>query len=506
MIRKNILLFALTSFSLGILTRHYLFLGQAISSFALFALSLFSFFLFLRSKKYFFIIFTLFLLGAWRYDIFLKQKEARGINNYYNKEITVLGKVSGYPELKNYGQKIEVEVRCLFWGDNYLEVGGRSLIIVSHYPVYNYGDFLKIHGTFKEPGFIDEFDYGLYLKGRGISSTSYYPTTIKDVDADLIESCFNYSFFSSYKKRVSDIRANIGRQIDFNLSPAKSSILKAIMIGDKSSISSNIRESFSRAGISHIIAISGMHVSLLTSIVISFLIIIGFSRKKSFYFSIAFLFFYLFLVGAPASACRAAIMGSFYSLSVCIGRNNDTSRSLFLTAFVLLFINPLLILTDIGFKLSFLAVLSIVYLHPLIKHYLDIFLNKKSSSFIDSVLDILSISISVQVLILPILLSSFKEASLFSPLSNLLVVWLVPVLMTLSLIAILSSFIIPAIGSFVYFFISLILDYIILAAHLVSNLSWSFLSIHKWSLLNSFIYYFIVFIVFYKIKKQRYIL
>ncbi len=445
----------------------------------------------MKKRNLFFLAVFFFFLAFWRYSIVFEFDDKEGrIDNYYDQELKVMVQVVSDVERRVDRQRAEVRVFCAENREGEtLDLKGKILLNTSNHPEINYGDYLEIDGRYIEPGVFNGFDYNLYLRKSGVLAVTYYPS-LKKIDQDY-NSCLKSDRFFLIKNFIYSLKNKISKQFDSNLSFESSAVLKAIILGDKSSLENESREKFSRAGISHIIAISGMHISLLSSLFLSFLLFLGLSRKKSFYFTILFLVFYLILIGAPASACRASLMGSLSFLAVYMGRTGNTANALYFSAILLLLINPLLLSADIGFQLSFLAVLAIIHVHPVIKDFLvsKVFRKIKIN---EAGLDIFSISLSVQIVLAPILIFNFEKFSLIAPLTNLLVLWLLPVLIALALLALIT----PFFFGFIYLILDLIIKYILFVSDVSSSLPGAFVELSNWSLLSTVIYYLLLLSLF----------
>jgi len=180
-----------------------------------------------------------------------------------------------------------------------------------------------------------------------------------------------------------------------------------------------------------------MHIIILTSILMSFLIGIGFSRGKAFYFTIGFIFLYIMLIGFSPSAVRAGIMAGLLLLAQKIGRMSQSQRGIIFAATIMLFQNPFLLKDDVGFQLSFLAVLGISYALPIFQNWLKFIPENRYLG----IKDILGMTFSAQIFTLPILIYNFGYISLISPLANILIVPILPFIMV-------SGFIFSFIGIF----------------------------------------------------------
>ena len=163
------------------------------------------------------------------------------------------------------------------------------------------------------------------------------------------------------------------------------------------------------------------------------LIVFGFRRGQAFYIAIIFVCFYIILTGLPASGVRAGIMGGLYLLAQKIGRQSMGSRVIASACAVMLLINPLLLFYDIGFQLSFLAVLGIIYLEPILRKFLKFLFKKVFSNELEpkyeNWISLFSVTFSAQLFTFPVIIFNFGTVSLASPITNILILPVVPYLM-----------------------------------------------------------------------------
>lgn len=490
MFKKYFWAISIVSFSLGILFSYYLELANFFPIYFYFILAVVFLLFCYFKKKICFLILLFFFLGVWRCQIFLSLGSAGNIANYLNKDFLVIGTIISNPELSNNKQKFKVKIISGRDEEGVeFKLRGKILVYALSSPEYNYGDTLEIKGKCVEGGLIEDFDYSLYLKRFGISAVSYYPS-IKRIDK------ISTWGLSRFKFLVYEFGNTLSREIDANLSYSSSAIVQAMFLGNKSLMDAKMKENFSHSGLSHIIAISGLHISLLSSILLQVLLNLGLSRKKSFYFCICFLIFYLVLIGAPASAIRASLMGFWALLAVYVGRLGNLSNALFLSGILMLFFNPLLLIVDIGFQLSFLAVTAIIFVYPVLKEFFqkkflsNIILRKFFKTKIGQwVIDIISITLSVQILSAPILISSFKQISLIAPLSNLLVLAFLPLVISLILLALITSLFFPLLASIFYLVLDLIVSYIFWVGEFSSGIPYAYINIYSWSIYLTLVYY-----------------
>ena len=105
-----------------------------------------------------------------------------------------------------------------------------------------------------------------------------------------------------------------------------------------------------------------MNITIISSLILSFVLGLGFWRNQAFYFSAFIIFIYILMIGAPASAVRAGVMASILIAAQGFGRISSGARAVVFAAVLMLFFNPLLLRFDVGFQLSFLAILAFIFL------------------------------------------------------------------------------------------------------------------------------------------------
>ncbi len=218
-------------------------------------------------------------------------------------------------------------------------------------------------------------------------------------------------------------------------------------MGDKNYLTKGLKNELNIAGVRHIVAISGMHIAIIESILVTLLLALGFWRNQALDISLIVCFIFVALTGFQSSAIRAWIMGSFAVWAEIIGRKSDSLRILIFTASLMLMFNPLLLRYDIGFQLSFLAVLGIIYLGELFNYWFRFIPNWKWLNL----REILVMTFSAQFFTFPFLIYYFGHISLVAPLTNTLII---PVIPFLILFGFLSSLI-----GLVWPFLSLILAF-----------------------------------------------
>ena len=253
---------------------------------------------------------------------------------------------------------------------------------------------------------------------------------------------------------VGDFKDKLRASLDASLSPPQSSILGAMMLGEKERLSYDLKEKLNRSGTRHITAISGMHVMILAQMLIGLGLIFGLWRGQAFYFALAIIILFIIMVGAPPSAIRAGIMGGVVLFAQKVGRLSQAQRLLIIAAVLMLAFNPLLLKFDVGFQLSFLATLGIAKLSPW-------FLEKFSK--IPTWLQLRSVaamSFPAVIFTAPILASNFGQVSLISIFTNILIVPLLGLVLGWGFLAGILGIIFEPLGQIAFWPLWLFLGYV----------------------------------------------
>jgi competence protein ComEC len=359
---------------------------------------------------------------------------------------------------------------------------GKVLLTLPLYPVYEYGNVLSIDCYLQTPKTFDEFDYGKYLSRYRIYSVCYYP------EVEVVGNQFSYNFITS------NIKSKLSRSINLSVVEPQSSILQALLLGNRRGIPEDILNNFSSAGLSHIIAISGMHIAIIVMIIMHLSMSVGIIRQKSFWVALVLIILYIILIGTPASAVRGATMALLVLYASKIGRLSYSINSLLFVAFIMLLFNPKLLLYDVGFQLSFMAVLGILYLSP-------IFLSKlKNVSEYGEIKNILVITLSAQIMTLPLIVFYFNSVSIVSLLSNVLVLPVLPFLMIFAMINSIIGLVSVSLGQLLGYIGYIMVSYLIFVSEKLSNLPFSYFEFDG---LNIFLVCLAYLLIFIFINRNR---
>jgi len=264
---------------------------------------------------------------------------------------------------------------------------------------------------------------------------------------------------------------------------------------------------FSRVGLSHMIAISGSHITILSAMIINFFLALGINRRHNLKIVFAFLILYPLVTGLAASAVRSAVMGGLVFLALYYERTSSLIRALVFSAAIMLLLNPQLLRNDIGFQLSFLALLGIIYLYPIgegmtKKLLAKLKLKSRPKIIMKTILDTINLTIISQIVILPIALINFKQLSLIAPLANVLVLWVFPPLLAALIIGLFMTAFLPFFGILWFLPAYILLKYIFLMSDLLAEPSWAALNVYSFNWWYGSIYYLLLIIVYYLLTKS----
>lgn len=294
-----------------------------------------------------------------------------------------------------------------------------------------FGDKLLIKGglNFLEPPKNPkEFDYKKYLENRSIYQQGYL-------------TCNDWQLMDSQVKGL-NVFANDARQ--FLLSSLQSNgvegdqyaIASALILGSKDELDFEVKQAYATAGAMHVLAVSGLHVGIIFLILNTLLSILDTSKEGRLVKAIILLIVlwsYALLTGLSPSVLRAATMFSFVIMGTVLNRKASIYNTLAASAFFLLLINPNL-LFEVGFQLSYIAVLGIVYLQPLI--YKRIY---TKWWLLDKIWAITAVSIAAQIATLPLTLYYFNQFPVYFMLSNLIVIPSAIVILSLGILLFITS-------------------------------------------------------------------
>lgn len=282
--------------------------------------------------------------------------------------------------------------------------------------------------------------------------------------------------------KIKDIREKIIDITNQTLPQKESGLMNGMLIGENSGMDKDLRELYSSAGISHIIAISGAHILVLCAIIYKLLGTFIIERKPKAIVTIIFLIFYGVLTGGSASAVRAVIMGCIMLLADVLDRERDMLSSIAVSALVLLIYNPMYIY-DVGFLLSYAAVIGIITTVPIIN---------KGYNAPKVIKEMLSSTIAALLWTTPIIAYFFYEVPMYALFVNLLVIPLSSLLLIVGILGVFIGVLSIEIAKSIMIVVKYILVYYESIAKSFVNLPFSKLVTGQPNLLIIIVYYAIL--------------
>ncbi len=333
---------------------------------------------------------ALFLGGALRFGAVPTGDE---LQDYHNQAVEIVGVVAEEPEPKDSSLAFILSAREL----NGEEVTGTVLVRTSRYPIYEYGDLVRATGELEEPPQLEDFDYGAYLARQGIYSVMYYPD-----DVELIATGQGPQPLQA----IYSFRHRMGEVLGESLAEPEGSLAQGILLGLRHNIPSSLYEDFQRSGTAHLLAISGLNMAIVGSILLSVSVWL-FGRRRPTYFvvTLSVLWLYALLAGMSPSVIRAAIMVSLFLLAAFLGRQRSGITALAFAAAIMVAINPQ-ILWQVSFQLSFLSVLGLILLAPTFQRW------GQKTKAPNVVVDSFAYSLGATLAILPLVAYYFGYISL----------------------------------------------------------------------------------------------
>lgn len=388
------------------------------------------------------------VLGVFYYHLFAVFKENREILPRGDEEF--LAVVSGEPRLSEKSQVIAITLVPPYRG---------SLdIITQPLAEFRHGEELRIKGVVRESAWPERSR----VIFPSVEPTGRIVWSLKSSALDLKQ-----KFISSFKKLFSADQA---------------ALIGGLTFGVRADFSDEFKEAMRRSGTIHLVALSGYNISILI-LAVERLLRSRFSKRFFFVLATCCIGLFVLMVGAEASIVRAAIMGWLVLLASVVGRLHSFWYAVVYAALGMSLWNPSLPGSDLGFQLSFLSLLGIILLQPILMYWLGV--QKEDTSFFRWK-ENLSTTIAAQLGVLPILLMNFTTFSLIGVVSNVFILWLVPFVMALGfLIAFLGLFQI-SLGIIVQPFLHILLSYILV----IINISALFPILEiQWGIWHTLVYY-----------------
>ena len=411
--------------------------------------------------------------------------------------VEFLAKVISIKEEKEYINKYIVKILNSN-SDNYIK-NIKVIIYTEKELELLPGDIIYGKGNFSIPDYkrnYGGFDYNKYLK------------QFKIFGIIQIEECQKISKQKDFNCILENIRYKFLIKIDDLYDSKTAEFLKSLLFGKTDGLTENIKESFRDSSLSHVLAISGMHVTYVI-IGINFILskLIKYKKIRN-NILICCIIFFSFVTGNSVSGVRACIMAVMTMLANNFERKNNFYISLIYSFLIIILYNPYNIY-NIGLWLSYMGTLGIVCYSTFFKKYINrkIKLKKREVFFIEKIknylIENLVVTCSAQILIFPIMMCVFNTISISFFISNILVSFFIGPLLILGYLSVLLSFIkfpfLKLIISITEFFIVIVVK----ISEICSKLPFSKIYVTTPSIIVVFLYYAILMFLLYFSYKNR---
>lgn len=363
--------------------------------------------------------------------------------------------------------------------------------------ILQYGDKIEFSGKFLEPSSRRNYK-GFYYK-EYLKTLKIYGNVKADKIQVIEKEKANLIFIFANKISIA-----IKQKIDLLLNEESASMVKGILLGDNSEIEEEIQENFKITNISHILAVSGMHVSYIV-IAISLLGKFGIGKIRIKVSTIGILIFYMLITGFSPSVVRASFMGILMTGAGMVHRKNDIWTSISISIFLILIYNPFLI-SNIGLQFSYLGTIGIIIFNKNVLKVLKSIkiknrkwryrFNRKVILLSNKIKEILSITISAQLAIFPVMIYHFNLFGTYFLLSNLLISAIIGSIIILSAFVISFSFAFYPIAKTGSFMIEMLIRILITISNL-SNLPFSKIYFPTPNIIIIILYYILIVIFNY---------
>lgn len=431
------------------------------------------------------------------------------LNNYYDEKYEELESLNGSyctaivvseGEEKDYKDVYEIEIKGIKLLLNLKKPKNKSLQNKENRYLSNknsknssfklkYGDKIEFYLEYEKPSTARNymgFDYSNYLKTKKIFGT----VNLKEEDVEII----SHDNSNIILRKIYELRNLMKTKIEKLLPKETSGLCLGMLIGETSGIEENMQENFRDSNLSHILAVSGANVSY---IIVSITYIFNkmcLRKRLSKIISIILLILFMLLTGCTSSVNRACIMAILMLIAELLYRKSDVYNNLAISALILLIMNPYSLL-DIGFQLSYMGTIGIVFLHDKIGSFIKI-----NNKIVKYFFEMIAVTTCANLAIIPIMMFHFNTISLTFYFSNIIVGPILGIVVIIGFIMFFISLIFTPISSLIAIVLNLMLKFIIKIAEITANMPFSKITIITPSFFFIIVWYLIIISISYKQK------
>lgn len=409
---------------------------------------------------------TFFAVGAFQFSDKEAQLLSSPLHNLTGQEIVIEGEVVTEPDRRESSTLLTIKTKS----------GGRFLLTTDRFAGVEYGDEVQVKGVLKTPEPFNTdlgrvFDYPGYLLARGVTHTMSFADVTIINDNQKVFLPFLYNFKNYFLSKLEEV-----------ISPPSVYLGEGLLLGVKAALGEDLLTAFRQSGIIHIVVLSGYNIMLVVAFVL-YVSTFFLPYRARIIFSLLAVFIFTLLVGYSPSVARASIMAAIFLGLILWSRPYYILRALILAAVTMVFINPYVLVFDVGFQLSCLATLGLVLIAPVLEKWLE------ETCVFAYVRSLIVATLATQIAVLPLILFNIGEWSLVSLPVNLLVVPMVPIAMLLTFVSGLLAMVLPILAAPVALLAEISLSYIIWVAKYASQLPFAVLTFPPFSGVLVFVSY-----------------
>lgn len=424
------------------------------------------------------ILLLIFIIAGFIHIKFLKYDYEKIYISLEN--VNIVGTIVSSKKEKQYINEYKIETEKI----NNIKLKKKFILLTKNKEI-EYGNKIRLEGTYIKPSKSRNyrgFDYSNYLKTENI-----YGTIEQNGKIELIkEKNINYLFINLYK-----VKNKIIKNINNKFPEETRGVVLGILLGDKSSIEEDVRQNFADSSLSHILAVSGTHISYVVICISVLFKKLKLNKNIRKVLTSLVLFMYLYLVDFSVSATRAVIMSTIVIMQMLFYRKQDTITTIAFSSIIILINNPYSIL-NIGFLLSYGGTIGIIlFVNRIsIESKEDFFQRFKSY-----LKDICIVTISAQTIIMPIIIYYFNTISFTFIISNIIASLIIgPIIMIGLVIIAISFFKIPIISLIIRFY-NILIVILVRTADIISKIPMSKIYLKTPTTLEIIFYYSVVFLI-----------
>lgn len=378
--------------------------------------------------------------GAFWYAVHTRTVPAHHIARYsdQNEPALIKGRIVKEPDTRSDYALVTVSADSIVppEGQSVLPAVGLLLVrLDGDLPSGQSGDLIAITARLRSPSPARNrggFDAWSYYSGQGI----YVLTSIrKPTDYTILSSTSETSLHSSL---IRPLKLHIERTIDETLTGPHAALMKGILLGQRRQLPDDLLVAFTSIGLTHILAVSGLHVGIITLICMTLFALLRLPRPATVFATILLLVIYAFITNLTPSVIRASLMAGLLLVGDLLDRQSDSVNILCVAAVLILFIWPQAIFA-LGFQLSFVATLAIVVGYEKLKSMLPTSIRLSSAWWVRWIRDGLAVSVAAQIGTMPIIAYSFFQTALMASLANLVIGPLVFLATTLGVLSVIAD-------------------------------------------------------------------